>query len=394
MRAAMLHLVALLLAPAAVLAAPPPGTPLAGETVEVRALPAPLPSDPAAALWDGLPALPVLAAPQRTIRLHDKAANAALAAAAPRRLEVRAATDGQDLAVVLDWDDDSEDRAGDDLTDRYGDAAALQLPLRFGAGVRLPYAGMGDDEQRVAVFLERASPAGTSLRSAVGNGFGTLTRADLGPLRGALRYDRSRRSWRALFVRPLAAAGLDLRHGLVPFAVAAWDGAARERGGNKALSGWKFLRLPGQPLDEAYLAEQAWGHRAGDLGDPGRGRALFESGCAICHATAVHHDAAPGLAPDLSSIGLIATPGYLRDSIRAPSAVIVPNPNPRQHQDRAGRDPRLPWPVDEGFVWFQREPDGRKTSTMPVSGSPPQEVADLVAYLMTLGAAAPAGRTP
>jgi hypothetical protein len=115
----------------------------------------------------------------------------------------------------------------------------------------------------------------------------------------------------------------------------------------------------------------------------------------MCHATAADRGAAPGLAPDLSEIGVIATPGYLRDSIVSPSAVIVPNPNPRQHQDRAGKDPRQPWPADEGYVWYALEADGRKVSSMPDgSTTPAGDLADLVAYLVTLGGSKPDGRKP
>lgn len=362
------------------------------DPLEVRDL-SPLPGDPAAPAWDALPAVAVPAAPQRSIRLHDRAANQALAAAGLRHVTVRAASDGRSLAVLLEWPDATEDRAPAGETDAYGDGAALQLPLRSGAGLRLPYVGMGDEAERVAVFLVRAAGDGSTVRSAVGAGFGSLTRADLGPVSGALHRDAAARRWRALFVRPLAAGGLDLSRGLLPYAVAVWDGAGVERGGNKALSGWRFLRQPSLPLDAAYAAEQAWGRRQGDAA---RGRTLFEGACTACHATATQREAAPGLAPDLSAIGVIATPGYLRDALLRPSEVIVPNPNPRQHQDRAAaRGAHGGFAPDDAYVWFVREADGRRTSSMPdYAALPPEDVADLVAYLMTLGAAAPAGRTP
>lgn len=374
--------------------APAAGDAAGLDALEVRTLPAPLPTDPAAPAWDGLPAVTVLAAPQRTIRLHDAAANAALDGAGARPVSVKAASDGRSLAVVLEWADATQDRAPPGETDRYGDGAALQLPLRSGAGVRLPYVGMGDEGERVAVLMLRATPGGATARSAVATGYGTSARADLGPQGGGLRYDAAARRWRALFVRPLSAGGLDLQRGLLPFAVAVWDGAAVERGGNKALSGWRFLRQPGLPLDAAYVAEQAWGRGQGDAS---RGRTLFEGSCTVCHATATHRDAAPGLAPDLSAIGVIGSPPYLRDSMVVPSAVIVPTPNPRQHQDRnAPRDARGGWAADDGFVWYVVEPDGRKASSMPDYASlPAQDLSDLVAYLMTLGAPAPGpGRTP
>lgn len=391
---ALLAAVLLALAPAARAAAADAF--LQGETVEVRGLPAPLPADVSAAAWDSLPAKAFAAVPQRTIRLADRAANQALASEGPREVRVRAASDGVDLAVVLEWDDATEDRTSPDATDAFGDAAAIEIPLRFGAGLRLPYVGMGDEGEQVAVWLQRAGAEGTVPREAVGAGFGTLARADLGPARLSMRYDRKARSWRALFVRPLLAAGHDLRRGLVPFALAVWDGARHERGGNKALTGWKFLRLPGLPLDAAYLSEVSWGRAPGDLGDPAKGKELVEGTCLPCHAVGAQRIAPPGLAPDLSSIGAISTPAYLRDSLVTPSAVIVPNPNPAQHQDRtAKRDARGAFPNDEGYVWYRREKDGRRTSTMPDFGSMPKEDLEaMVAYLMTLGAEPPSRRQP
>jgi complex iron-sulfur molybdoenzyme family reductase subunit gamma len=378
----------LLALPAAAAALP------ASETVPVQELAAPLPGDPGAPAWDALPPVALAAAPQRSIRLHDAAANRALAAAGPRQVRVRAATDGADLALLLEWDDATEDRARPDATDAYGDAAAVEFPARFGAGVRLPYVGMGDEDEHVVLYLSRATAAGASLRQAVAAGFGSLTRADLGEARAAMRYDPARRAWRALLVRPLAGPGHDLRRGLIPFSVAVWDGAGHERGGNKALTAWKFLRLSRFPLDQAWEAELSWGYGQGELGDAGRGRELVEAQCAVCH-TIGDQEAAPGLAPALTGIGVVATPGYLRDSIVAPSRVIVPSVNPRQHQDRSKPlDARRAFAPDEAWTWFTVA-DGKKSSTMPDFATlSPQEVADAVAYLKTLGAEPPGGRTP
>jgi complex iron-sulfur molybdoenzyme family reductase subunit gamma len=362
MRAALL---ALLLVPAA---APAAEDPLADATVVVKDLPGPLAADPAAAAWDALPALEVAVAPQRTVHLPDAKANAALAAGGPRSVKVRAATDGKDLALVLDWADPTEDRAADE-TDRYGDSAAIQFPQRYGPGVRLPYVGMGDAEQPVVLHLLRAGATAATLRSAVAAGFGSTTRADLGDVRAAMRWKDG--AWRAVLVRPLASQGNDLARGLVPFAVAVWDGGRSERGGNKALSPWRFLRLARLPADAAYAAELAWGRRPGDLGDAARGRQLVEGMCAACHRTAERRAAKAGIAPDLAGIGAIATPAYLRDSIVAPSSVVVP-----------------------GRGWSRRDAAGKIVSNMPAYATmPAADVNAMVAYLVTLGAPAP-GRSP
>ena len=74
-----------------------------------------------------------------------------------------------------------------------------------------------------------------------------------------------------MFLRPLSAAGHDLGRALVPFSVAVWDGAGKERGGNKALAGWRFLRMPGMAADPAYQAELAWATVRATSAIPGRG---------------------------------------------------------------------------------------------------------------------------
>jgi complex iron-sulfur molybdoenzyme family reductase subunit gamma len=253
---------------------------------------------------------------------------------------------------------------------------------------------MGDAVEQVAMYLQRAAPdGGVVARQAIGAGFGTLTRAELGGARMAMRYDPAAKGWRAIFVRPLAAAGQDLRRGLVPFSVAVWEGARSERGGNKSLTRWKFLRLADFPLDPAYVAEMSWGYAKGDLGSSAKGKELVEAQCTACHPIGANRLAAPGIAPDLSTIGVIATPAYLRDSIVNASAVLVPSPNPWQHQDRSRKDARGSWPPDEAYVWYA-EKDGRRSSSMPdFDAFSKDEVADIVAYLVTLGEEPPGGRS-
>jgi len=368
---------------------------LTSEAIEAKEVAGPLAADPAAALWDGLAAGMIVAAPQRTIRLNDRAANAALAHAAPRTLAVRAAFDGKDLAVAVDWSDSTEDRARPDETDAFGDGAALEIPVRFGAGLRLPYVGMGDEEMAVVLYRVLATADGAIGRAGVAAGFGSLARADLGAVRVAMRYDAGRKTWRAVFVRPLVAGEHDLRHGLVPFALAVWDGARHERGGNKALTGWRFLRIPRYALDSAYVAEMSYGRSPGDLGDPARGKLFVESVCAACHAIGDRRIAPPGIAPDLTAIGAISTPGYLRESLLEPSAVIVPNPNPYQHYDRSKpSDASGAFPSNDAFVWYRRDPGGKKISKMPAFGTLPKaDLEAIVAYMMTLGAPPPADRS-
>ena len=345
--------------------------------VEVRDVPA-LPAG--AAAWDALPAAQVRVTPQHTIRLNDKTANAAPVAA--QDATVRAAADPGRLALLVEWSDATEDRTRPDSTDAFGDAAGLQLPLQFGKGLRLPFIGMGDEQMHVALFHQRATSEGVATRQAVAAGFGSTTRADLGDAKMSMEYDPQRKSWRALFVLPLATAAYDLKRGLVPFAIAVWDGAQRQRGGNKLLSSWQVLRLARFALDEGYAHELT---DAPAPGDAARGKLLVEAICTPCHAVADKRIAPPGLAPDLSTVGAIATAAYLRDSLLDPSSVIVPNLPAAQHQDR-GKPPDAygAAPNSDAFVWFKADAGRRVSKMPPFAQLPPADIAAIVSYLSSL----------
>lgn len=351
-----------LLALALVAASPAEERFLATEVIEVVRVPGPLAPAMDDAVLARAPATRLLLAPQRTVRLPDRDANEALdVLGAPRALDVRALADGKDLALVLSWRDETDDRGRALETDRFGDAVAVQIPFAFGAGMRLPYVGMGDEAAPVALYLQRAVEHGTMARSLVAAGFGSSTRSSTGGVRASMHYDGALRTWRAVLVMPLVTTERDLRAGLVPVAFALWDGARRERGGNKALSSWKVLRMPGSPVDARYLAELAWGHDG--VGDVLRGKQLVDTVCAACHRVGDKRNAPVGLAPPLDDLGLVATPAYLRDSILAPSSIVVP-----------------------GKGWSVRAPDGTRTSVMPAFAALPNGDLDaIVAYLRTLG---------
>ena len=310
--------------------------------------------------WSAVPAAQIRLTPQHSVHLNDRDANAA--PGAPIVATVRAAADAQRLALLIEWPDATEDRTRADATDVFGDAAALQLPLRFGKGVRLPFIGMGDAQMHVALFHQRATQEGTAAREAVAAGFGSTTRAELGEAALSMQYDAQKKAWRALFVLPLATAALDLRQGLVPFAIALWDGAGRQRGGNKLLSSWNVLRLARFPADDAYARELA---DEGAPGDAARGKLMVEAICTPCHVIGDKHLAPPGAAPDLSSIGAIASPAYLRESLIDPSAVIVPS-------------------LPAGKPWSRADGEKRVSAMPPFNALPAADIAAIVAYLETL----------
>ena len=134
------------------------------------------------------------------------------------------------------------------------------------------------------------------------------------------------------------------------------------------------------------------------VGDAERGRALFEGAgeCASCHRVA---GIGPRTAPDLSEIGAIRTPAALQRAIVDPAAALLPINRPvrivtadgetiegrRLNEDTytvqlidgAGRLRSLVKSELRDFVV-------RETPTMEPTTLSPDEVADLVGYLLTL----------
>jgi len=312
---------------------------------------------------------------QQSIRLLDKKANAQLQRGATD-VTVQALHDGQRIGVRLTWTDATEDR-GDDETHHFGDAAAMEVPKTFGRGIRLPYIGMGDAQQKVLVYLMRAFEHGSYGREYIGAGFGSLTRTGTGGQRGDVVYDKKRKTWTALFIRPLNSYGHNMRQGAVPVAFAVWDGSKNERGGNKALTSWKTLILGGYPADAAYLKELSFGYGKGDVGDPAAGKAMVESMCIACHHVGDKKFVPAGMAPDLTGVGNYATYGYLRDSIMNPSQVLVPNPNANRHYQKGGTpDPHGALPNDPTYQWSMGP-----ASKMPPFPLPPEQIAHMLAFL-------------
>ncbi len=341
------------------------------------------------AAWDTVPATRVVVAPQLAVALNDRDANAHKATAAPGVVVVRAVATAAELAVLVEWSDASEDRFTGD-TDSFGDAVALEVPLSFGAGRRLPYVGMGDAGAPVLLHMARAGGKGEVVaRHVVAAGFGSGVRAPgIAWMKTALSWRARDQSWRALFVRPLVTAEHRVDAGLVPVAFAVWDGARDQRGGNKLLSSWRVLRLPGRAVDATYLDELAFGYHDGDVGDATRGKGFVDSVCVSCHRIGDKAFAPVDLAPELTNVGVLSTYSYLRDSLVQPGLVLVPNLNKNRHQARSS-------PPDAHGAYGNAtlgtfavvDAAGQAQSMMPPFASLPKEqLADVIAYLKTLGA--------
>ncbi|MCB9647719.1 MAG: c-type cytochrome [Deltaproteobacteria bacterium] len=350
-----------------------------------------VPKDPRDAAWAKAPAARVMLGAQRTVRLNDRDAN-------PHRddaqkfAEVQAYSDGKTLAMRVSWVDPTEDRALYDETSVFGDAVAMEMPAAFGAEHRLPYVGMGDPDENVVVSMIRATTSyqGAPMsrpRTTVAAGFGSLTRAPLPWMDMVMYYDRKLPGWRATFVRPVTTPEHDIARPLVPFALAVWDGAEKQRGGNKSLSRWKVLHDAQAKAEPAYLEKLAYGYGAQATGDAAKGKALATAVCIACHRFAEYQVAPPELAPELTNVGVITNPTYLRDSIKEPSQIIVPVLNLNRHYSKSKeRDRYGAYQNDDTYQWFSIDAAGKRVSRMPsFAGFSPEQIADLVAFLQTLG---------
>jgi len=318
------------------------------------------PLDPIDAAWTR--------APVASVRLYPQATTAGGPGGATLTLEARVLRGGGKLALRLAWPDATADLADPRATDRFADAAAVQFAP---VGGTLPYVGMGEPGRAVRVWLWRA---GRPAEGLAAQGFGSLARQSNEPVEAQAR--RTATGW-AVVLR-----GEDSADRPAAIAFAAWDGAEDGRAGHKRLSAWRALAgaaSDGKLLEEARVT-----------GDPARGARLYaEHGCAACHRVDSPHarnsgslptqkaDAgfvsaeaqttplppegaqspawggpAPGmgLGPDLTHAGGIHWPGYLRRAIREPAAFLVP-----------------------GYA-----------AIMPAPPLRPEEVEDLVAYLLTL----------
>ncbi len=155
----------------------------------------------------------------------------------PDMLVVRAASDGRELALLLEWEDLTADvqRA---RAEQFVDGVAVQFPLGGGK----PFFGMGERGGPVNIWHWRP---GEELAELNATAPGTLTpqRPAQQQARGAgvWTYGRWRVAiWRALSTRQPDDVQLDGRRS-VPIAFAVWDGAQGDRNGQKRVSFWLEL---------------------------------------------------------------------------------------------------------------------------------------------------------
>lgn len=271
-------------------------------------------------------------------------------------IKVRAQYSARTVALHLEWVDnkpDSERGVG-----RFADGAAVQWPQQYGPGVALPYIGMGHRGAPVALWFWRADG---SVETLAAEGFGTLTAQTPDGVKAKGVWKDG--TWRVVYARALSVPGehrvslAPAKLGLVPVAVATWNGDTAERNGLKRLSAWQWLRFEKGKVDARYAKQVG---EAAPTGDAERGKRLMgEKGCAGCHRFP-DNPAQPHIGPDLRYAGGIHSGAYLRESLAEPSKVVVP-----------------------GKGYFM-EQDGKRVSLMPPFAGTEEERRDLLAYLMRL----------
>jgi hypothetical protein len=255
-------------------------TAVEGEPIVARFVEGELPvTDPGARAWSDAPRSTVPLAPQQVVQPYLEKAGVA-------ELDVRALTNAVEVALLLEWDDESVDDL--DGIRRYHDAVAVQLPvfsatqpppITMGApgspvhvlqwratwqrdidsggntGVDQIYPEvvhdvMPDDvlppetAQLYWVGREAGNPLSQNIRSTpveevVAEGFGTVTHLPNQSTRGHGRRDGGR--WQVIVALPSARpnVGEALAPGTTwPVAFAVWLGDQENRGGRKHISSW------------------------------------------------------------------------------------------------------------------------------------------------------------
>lgn len=342
--------------------------------------------------------------PQTTIKFNDKKANELNAGLKGRTVEVAALYNDETIALMVKWPDATLNVQEGYKTDLFPDGFALQFATDYANPDALPYIGMGSVGRPVVVHLQKAvrgfyEPNGNGNvyyqmnreqtevfeeklaefdskvkklgsndyeKTYVSQGFRSMTEIKDGSSVSYARLGYRDGNWEGTLARPLKDQYVDL-HGAFPLAVAVWDGERRGRNGLKHLSSWLSVELEGQSGGEKLVAALD----AMPDGDAAAGRAAVEeNGCTGCHQIAAT-DAPNLMGPALVNIGGYATTGYLRESLKDPSAVVVPGYNRNAHSN---------------YPWYTLEEGKRVSAMTDYSWLDDATMNNIITYLKTLKA--------
>lgn len=344
-------------------------------------------------LWEKAKASYVVAYPQTTLEMNDAQLISENAQNKAKKIAVKTLINGTHVAFLVQWKDGSKSVQQENSTTSYGDGFAVQFPSSLD---KLPYIGMGSDGRSVVVHLQKATgktfepnnkgdvyhqmdDANQNLfgadakkyqdevlrqssvdyqRTFIAEGFRSTTQLRKSTETSFMDMHYANGMWSGVLSRPLKSEYVNLGKGSFPVAFALWDGGKKNRDGAKVLTPW--IGVGNQTL--ASLQEPKGG-------DVQNGEKVMMENCSACHQYGNVKNAPQYMAPELSNIGGYGNASYLRESIVAPSAVVVPGYNSAAH-------PNFPWySVDKGV----------RTSTMPpYEHLDEKSLNDLIAYLKTL----------
>ncbi|MBT7670274.1 MAG: cytochrome C [Bdellovibrionales bacterium] len=324
--------------------------------------------------------------PQRSIRLSDRQANAALDHAKPLVAEVKVRYNSSELVVMVSWKDRSYSIALEHRVATFGDQIALSLPLNYPKNGVVPHIGMGDSKHPVALYLQKAVKQKNPFQQTyLARGFGSLTQTKKLSAYMTMNYDKSFGGWRALFKLPLTGKlKTVLNSGLFPISFALWNGKQHERGGNKRISSWHFIYRPEREVNQRLVKKLSYGLATPILGDVKEGEKLVKTNSTFCHRIGPYLSTPEGVAPNLSGIGGVALPAYLKESIVTPDAIVVRNLHLNRHYQKGGeRDAHGAYPHNMRYKWYRKGKKGVLHSNMPSYQAilTPEQLNSVVLYL-------------
>lgn len=355
-------------------------------------------------VWDKAKSVEIALFPQTTIRLNDKKANKLNADNKGKIANISALYNSNGIMFKIRWDDSTQNVQNGTMSDAYPDGFAVQFASTFDDPKKLPYIGMGSEGRPVLVYLKKTvkvhyEPNGNKnvglqvnrhqvnafdedleafdqnvsdiavygyQKAFISEGFRLMTECKDGTADFSMEMTYSDAGWTGMMSKPLKDENADFGNaGAIPVAFAVWDGAKLGRDGLKHLSSWVAVDLEDKKGNEELVKELT----AKMEGDAEAGKASVEAMCTSCHTLNEKKADAPYMAPDLSNIGGYSTAAYLAESIKDPSAVIVPGYNRSAHKN---------------YAWYNVDENGTRVSTMPLLMMDEAVINDAVAYLKTL----------
>ena len=209
-----------------------------------------LPVDPYDPFWDSGPvAVKVELGPQMIT--NPKWPNPST-----KEVTVRAVKNNNDIAIMLEWDDQTKS-SNFDHSALYVDRAAVMFPVT--ANKESPSITMGEPGKRVNIWQwkaiggERGQPgvkdnsnsklAYQTLEDLNAEGYSTLTDQNQQDVKGGAVWKNNK--WRLVFTRSLTngnANDVQFKKSVL-MATAVWNGSNKELNGQKGIAGWLLLKI-------------------------------------------------------------------------------------------------------------------------------------------------------